>query len=259
MSKKAPKKSAPAASKKPTPPRAAVAGALEALHEGRKVAAVYFPVAELLKWSENPRRLSDAAIQKVAAVIEKCGWGAPVIARASDKRLIAGHTRLAGAELLKMTEVPTRFMEVTDEQAEVLALADNRLNEDAEWNYESLTVILKRMSDDATRQLTGFEQAEIDPLLAADWTPPDLTLTSGGDDGKPRAGHPRRTIMLSETERAQLDDALIWARKLYGDEITESKFIVDLCARFCAEQDAKEATQVPAADAARAEAAGDFA
>lgn len=220
-----------------------VQSTLELLHEGRKVAAVYFTVAELRKWDRNPRKIPQQAIDKVAAVISQCGWGAPVIARASDKRLIAGHTRLAAAEQLGIVEVPCRFLEVTDEQADILAVADNRLGQEAEWDFEKLADVLRSFENDSMQLLTGFDKHEIEPLLAAEWQPPtvgDLPSRGGGTTG---AGHGAvKAVVLTEEQRAMLDDALELARKEFGEDVTEGAFIADLCARYAKVKDVELAT-----------------
>ena len=64
-----------------------------ALIDTKKAAAVWLPIADLVPWDKNPRN-NAAAVGKVAESIERFGFGAPLLARAEDKQIIAGHTRL---------------------------------------------------------------------------------------------------------------------------------------------------------------------
>lgn len=132
-----------------------------------KVAAVWVPIASLKPWAANPRRNAQA-VDAVARSIERFGFAAPVVARAEDREVIAGHTRLAAAERLGMTEVPCRFVEgLTPEEAHALALADNRTGEVADWDEDKLAVVLSdlRTSDKALLTETGFLESELSALL----------------------------------------------------------------------------------------------
>ena len=91
-------------------------------------AATWEPVDSLTPWDQNPRH-NDEAVAQIAASIERFGFSSPIIARASDRVVIAGHTRLKAAQKLGIDKVPVRFMDLDPAQARALALADNRLGE----------------------------------------------------------------------------------------------------------------------------------
>lgn len=128
--------------------------------EQRRAAAVYYPVVDLVKWDKNPRKITPEAVEKVARSIQQLGWGAPCVARKSDRRLIAGHTRLQAAQKLGLAEVPVRFVECTDAQADLMAIADNRLGEEVEWDKNELAVLLRGF-DDESRSLAGDRKSVV--------------------------------------------------------------------------------------------------
>lgn len=107
-----------------------------------EAAAVWVHPSELVPWELNPRK-NEKAVPKVAESIKKYGFASPIVARKSDNRVIAGHTRLKASILLGLEEVPVRFIEVTDEQATELTLADNKLGEIAEWDNEKLNTLIR--------------------------------------------------------------------------------------------------------------------
>jgi len=82
-----------------------------ALTDTKKAAAVWLPIAELVPWDRNPRK-NATAVAKVAESIERFGFGAPLLARAEDKQIIAGHTRLLAAKKLGLTHVPVRLLDL---------------------------------------------------------------------------------------------------------------------------------------------------
>jgi ParB-like chromosome segregation protein Spo0J len=186
-------------------------------------AAIWFRLSDLVLWKDNPRHIPDAAVRKVAASIQSFGWGPPVLARKSDRRLIAGHTRYQAAKLLGLDLAPVRFIECSDAQADILALADNRLGQETEWDYRALAEVLRSFKDDAARLATGFDAHEIEPLLAATWEPAGTP---------PVPDEPVKPIDLNPAERAAFEISYAAGRKLWGDELEEGAFVADLSDRF---------------------------
>lgn len=129
-----------------------------------EAAAVWVDIKDLKPWDRNPRK-NDRAIAKVAASMKRFGWGAPILARTADREIIAGHTRILAAESLGMTRVPVRFLDLDPAEAHLLALADNKLNEIAEWDTAAVAAILSEYGlDDAA--LAGWDSAELDKMAA---------------------------------------------------------------------------------------------
>ena len=132
----------------------------------RESAAEWIPIDELKPWKANPRK-NEAAVKKVAESIKRFGFGAPLLARTQDKELIAGHTRLLAAKALGLQQVPVRFLDLDPADAKLLALADNRLGEIAEWDEQGLARILEELrAQGAELTASGFDKSEIDRLLA---------------------------------------------------------------------------------------------
>jgi site-specific DNA-methyltransferase (adenine-specific) len=101
----------------------------------------------------------------VARSIERFGFGAPIVARLETREVIAGHTRLAAAKLLGLTHVPVRFLDLNESEAHLLALADNKLAEVAEWDSLKLAELVKEQDADALLSL-GFSAGELRSLMA---------------------------------------------------------------------------------------------
>ncbi|MFN3628585.1 MAG: site-specific DNA-methyltransferase [Casimicrobiaceae bacterium] len=127
----------------------------------------YRPVQTLIPYARNPRTHADSQIAKIAASIVEFGFTNPILVD-GDNGIIAGHGRLAAARRLGLEQVPViELAHLTPAQKRALVLADNRLALDAGWDEALLAPELAELSDagyDLT--LTGFEEAEIDALLA---------------------------------------------------------------------------------------------
>jgi ParB-like chromosome segregation protein Spo0J len=133
-----------------------------------EIAAVWESIDNLVPWDQNPR-LNDHSVDKVANSIKRFGFGAPIVARREDKMVIAGHTRLKAAKQLGLDAVPVRYLDLDPADAKMLALADNKIGEIADWDEGKLSAILnsmKKNSDDI--YMLGWSNEEVDILLDED-------------------------------------------------------------------------------------------
>jgi hypothetical protein len=130
-------------------------------------AAVWVALDALHEWGENPRR-NAKAVPEVARSIKRFGFGAPILARRNGE-IIAGHTRWQAARSLGLDRVPVRYLDLDPAEAHVLALADNKLGEIAEWDDARLAAIVAQARADDLDLLegTGFDTREIDRLVRA--------------------------------------------------------------------------------------------
>lgn len=147
----------------------------------KKAPAEWVKIDDLKPWDDNPRN-NQHAIEKVAQSIKRFGFGAPIIARKEDGEVIAGHTRLEAAKHLKLKEVPVRFLDLDPVDAHLLALADNKLGEVAEWDDLKLKDIFEKESfavDDLF--IAGFDAGALDDIIDSEL--PDLDFDGDNSIG----------------------------------------------------------------------------
>jgi DNA modification methylase len=137
----------------------------------------YRKVEALIPYARNPRTHNDEQVAKIAASIVEYGWTNPVLVD-GDNGIIAGHGRLAAAHKLGLTEVPViELAHLSPTQKRAYVISDNRLALDAGWDDAMLALELAELSEAGfDLALTGFEEAEIEALLADD-------LGDGDGDG----------------------------------------------------------------------------
>lgn len=139
-------------------------------------AAQWVPIGDLTPWSENPRK-NEAAVSHVAESIERFGFASPIIARTGGE-VIAGHTRLLAAQQLGLDRVPVRYMDLDPVDAKLLALADNKVAEIADWDDEALERILSELrADGVDLDGLGWTDDELAEILNEDIevvTPPSI-------------------------------------------------------------------------------------
>ena len=131
-----------------------------------EAAAIWVAIEKLTPWVKNPRK-NDRSVDKAVASIKEHGWGAPILARKDTGEIIAGHTRLKAALRMGMALVPVRYMDLDEIRAHSLALADNRVGEDSEWDKDALARVLLELEEAGAKlEATAFEQKELDDLMA---------------------------------------------------------------------------------------------
>ena len=84
----------------------------------------------------------------MAASIKEFGFRVPIIVD-RDNVIVAGHTRLKAAEKLGLEEVPVIVADdLTPEQVKAFRLADNKVAELANWDFEKLQEELEHINID---------------------------------------------------------------------------------------------------------------
>lgn len=116
---------------------------------------------DLKPYENNPIK-NDQAVNKVAKSIEQFGFKVPLVI---DKNniIIAGHTRYKASKKLGLKEVPCIIADdLNDDQIKAFRIADNRVAEEAEWDYELLQEELESLIGVFDLSELGFETEELD-------------------------------------------------------------------------------------------------
>jgi DNA modification methylase len=131
-----------------------------------------WPLDRLVVYLRNPRK-NDAAVDRMCGSIREFGFKIPVLAR-SDGEVVDGHLRLKAARKLgswpggDTTRIPVILCdEWTEAQVRAFRLLVNRSASWADFDEELLALELQELNAaDFDLSLTGFDQREIDGLLA---------------------------------------------------------------------------------------------
>ena len=98
-------------------------------------------IEELKPYANNPR-FNDDAVEYVAKSIKEFGFKVPMVIDKNNE-IVAGHTRYKASEKLGLKEVPCIVADdLTEEQIKAFRLADNKVSEQARWNYDLLDLEL---------------------------------------------------------------------------------------------------------------------
>jgi hypothetical protein len=124
----------------------------------------YVDLTDITPYPFNPRD-NEKAIPAVAESIRSFGFLVPCVVD-EDNVLVAGHTRTEAAKLLGLNEVPCiRASHLSQEQINAFRLIDNKVAEQAAWDFDLLAGEISKLGDmglDWTQ--FGWSQGEIDCL-----------------------------------------------------------------------------------------------
>ena len=127
------------------------------------------PIGKLVPYVNNARTHSKEQITKLRSSLREFGFVNPVIID-REFNVIAGHGRILAAKEENIEQVPCVFVDhLTEAQKKAYILADNRFALDAGWDEDMLRVEMEALQGmDFDISLTGFDEAEIADLFAAD-------------------------------------------------------------------------------------------
>ena len=138
------------------------------------------PLADLTLLPGNPRKGDIGAVSESMRVN---GVYQPIIVNKGTKtgrpnEIIAGNHRAQAAKALGHETIPAIVLDLTDEEAKRIALADNRTSDLADYDNGALLLMLQDLPDLAG---TGYDGDDLDDLLA-DLTPKEKEALTDVDD-----------------------------------------------------------------------------
>ena len=137
-------------------------------------------VEDLIPYFQNPRVISDQAVNEVAKSFTNHGIQ-QVICIDKDNVIVAGHTRLLAAKKLGIKEVPCSIYKDSADKINAYRLADNKVGEYSQWEQDFLDAELNALKETNT-EIAGFNLEANDSLYENldDMIESDVDLDSVG-------------------------------------------------------------------------------
>ncbi len=127
----------------------AVGALVLAVRPGRKlmVDICWIAIDKVTPNGRNARTHSRKQIRQIADSIKAFGFVVPILIDDGGV-IIAGHGRYAAAKLLDLKQVPAiRVRGLSEAKRRALALADNKIGENAGWDRELLAIELPALAE----------------------------------------------------------------------------------------------------------------
>ena len=181
-----------------------------------------------LNWRKHPKKQRDA----MAGVLQEVGYVDAIMVRKHEGgyQIIDGHLR---AETTPDTKVPVLVVDLDDKETAKILTTFDPIASLAEQESGMLAELFKSMDGDDTLPRLVWPDYVIDPLLSADWTPPDVEAV----DVYVGPNHP---VILTPDQWKIVKEACIKARndsdgKTQGENaMTDGRCVELICADFLA-------------------------
>lgn len=134
------------------------------------------------------RNPNNGDVEAIAQSIEMNGFAVPILARRDTREIIVGNHRYAAMLSLGADRIPVIWLDMNDEQATRLLLADNRTARLGRDDPAMLVELLDELHATPAALIgTGWEQDDLDRLHDLLTAPLDLS-DEAGDARQNRAG-----------------------------------------------------------------------
>ena len=187
-------------------------------------------IDKIIPYINNPRKNLNA--DKVAGSIKEFGFQQPIVV---DKNMvvIVGHTRLLASQKLGLKEVPVLVADLSESKAKAYRIADNRLNEDSNWDDELLNLeLIDLQKDDYDLDSLGFEKNELEKIFNSDdplFVAPDQSfeeVAPNVEDLMPSQVRMIQLFLNSETEPKFKEMVSALQKKLDINNLTDTVYKV---------------------------------
>lgn len=141
-------------------------------HIAEQLRHLAIPITSLVLDPSNARKHGERNLEAIKASLAKFGQRSPIVVQRDGMVVRSGNGRLLAAKALGWTEIAATIIDEDNATAAQFAIADNRTAELAEWDKETLALLLDGW-DEQTQEAVGFDKADIDAVLA-DLEPPEI-------------------------------------------------------------------------------------
>ena len=185
-------------------------------------------------YENNPRKLSEKAIETVAMSLKEYGFRQPIVVD-KDRIIVVGHTRYRASKKLEFKEVPITIADnLTPEQINAYRIADNRTAQESEWDYKLLQEEFSNLVDEKFNlELTGFNEDELKKYLSME---EDFEVDLPEINNEDKQPFQQITFTLHNEQYEIVQQALDYIKKQnIDDSINDNKngnAITEICKLF---------------------------
>lgn len=188
------------------------------------------PIDSIFEDPANSRLHPERNIRSLMASLQRWGQQKPIVVTPKNI-IVAGNGTHRAMKAMGFETIAIVRSDLEGPEATAFGIADNQIALIAEWDFQALSEHVKSLSDWENGfdfQTIGFEAHEIDPMIHADWTPPDVKKTT--DDDGPVMGDP---IKCTVEQREVIDRAIAVVRRKEGDaSMSEGRCCELICSNF---------------------------
>ena len=141
------------------------------------------PIEELKTYPSNPNQGDVGAIIES---IKQFGQFRSIVVNKRTMEILAGNHTYKAMQQLGHKEIEVDFVDVDEMTAKKIVLADNRLSDISMYDDNALKDLLEEIATDDDLLGTGFDNDDLDALIAELDTPLSLSLNQAPDTTTPQ-------------------------------------------------------------------------
>jgi len=188
----------------------------------------------------NVNEHSDVDLKATRDSLVAFGQVETLVVHKTSGRVIGGNGRLRIMKELGWEKVKVIPVEGTDAQLKTLGITLNKTPRNSDFNFEKLTAVMKELDagpDSELLALTGFQDFEIAPLLAAEFDMPEIEEdeeeTPVRDTEASKLDSRGITIQFSVGQRDVLNDMFVLVREELKDfSMQPADCVIEVVSRF---------------------------
>lgn len=115
-------------------------------------------LSKLKPWDRNPR--IKHAVDLISDSIGRFGYLSPIIVQKGTYRILGGHGRLKALKQRHVKEVPVIVADISDANADLYTIADNKLHDISIFDTKATAELLKGLGE-MDLNITGFSSREL--------------------------------------------------------------------------------------------------
>lgn len=123
-------------------------------------------LANLTQHPKNVRIHTKRNLEAIKNSLTKFGLYKPIIVQKSTGYVIAGNGTLQAANALGWDEIECNVLDLSDAEANALAIMDNRTGELSQWDEKNLVESLQKLRESSVLDFSGFDNMDLDRMLS---------------------------------------------------------------------------------------------
>ena len=116
---------------------------------------------------EFPNNARIGNVREIYESLLQNGQYRPLVVNRRDNIILAGNHTFQAIKRLGWAKALVWYVDVDDKQAKQIVLVDNKLNDDATYDYTKLEKAIKELQDVSDLIGTGYTEKAVDDLLAS--------------------------------------------------------------------------------------------
>ena len=160
----------------------------------------------------NARQHSERNLVSIQNSLSRFGQRKPIVVQKKGMVIRAGNGTVEAAKKLGWTEVAAVIIDEDNLEATSYAIADNRTGDLSDWDYNTLSELMRELDDMDSTSLTdlGWTRDELNTFLADNTFEIDLGPSSEDEDGgfadSTQFKGETRAIFIIEASAERADD-----------------------------------------------------